>query len=150
MKIKNKQAKKRSQTKKVKTISPSPSPEERAEERFIVYHNTRCSKSREACSILEGKGIAFETVEYLKTPLDQKQIKELLKLLGAKAQDIVRKSEPLYIENYAAEKLTEAQWIKVLAQNPILIERPIVVKGNKAIVGRPPEKVLNLIKKGAK
>ncbi len=118
--------------------------------KYIIYHNTRCSKSREACSILEEKGIAFETVEYLKTPLNQKQIKELLKLLGLKAQEIVRKSEPLYVQNYANKKITDAQWIKILAANPILIERPIIVKGNKAIIGRPPEKVLELIKKGAK
>lgn len=124
-----------------------PSSEERDGERFLIYHNTRCSKSREACSILESKGIEFETVEYLKTPLNQKQIKALLKLLGLKAEEIVRKSEPLYIENFADKKFTEAQWIKILAQNPILIERPIIVKGNKAIVGRPPEKVLKLIKK---
>ncbi len=118
--------------------------------KYTIYHNTRCSKSREACSILEERGIAFETVEYLKTPLNQKQIKELLKLLGINAQEIVRKSEPLYTENYANKKFTEAQWIKILAANPILIERPIIVKDNKAIIGRPSEKVLELIKKGTK
>lgn len=133
----------------------TPSPEERtcpeytsgAGERLTIYHNPRCSKSREACSILENKGVEFDTVEYLKTPLDQKQIKALLKLLRVKAEEIVRKSEPIYIENFADKKLTETQWIKILAQNPILIERPIIVKGNKAIIGRPTEKVLELIKK---
>lgn len=111
-----------------------------------VYHNTRCSKSREACSILQDENIEFETIEYLKTPPTQKKIKELLKMLGIKAEELVRKSEPLYKENYSAKKLTEAQWIKVMADNPILIERPIIVKGDKAIIGRPIEKVAEFIK----
>ena len=66
-------------------------------------------------------------------------------MLGMKAEDVVRKGELLYKEKFASKKLTEAQWIKVLSQNPILIERPIIVKGNKAIIGRPPESVLNFI-----
>jgi len=110
-----------------------------------IYHNTRCSKSREACSILENKKIKFETIEYLKTPPSQKEIKELLKLLGMKAEDLVRKSEPLFKEKFADKKLTEAKWIKAMADNPILIERPIIVKGNKAVVGRPPKRVLELV-----
>ncbi|MDO9186436.1 MAG: arsenate reductase (glutaredoxin) [Bacteroidia bacterium] len=113
---------------------------------FKIYHNTRCSKSREACSILQDKGVEFETIEYLKTPPTQKEIKGLLKMLGMKAQDIIRKGEPLFKEKFADKKLSESEWIKALAENPILIERPIIVKGNKAIIGRPPEKVLELIK----
>lgn len=113
---------------------------------FKIYHNSRCSKSREACSILNEKGVKFETIEYLKTPPTQKEIKELLKMLGMKAQDIVRKGEPLFKEKFANKKLSEGEWIKVLAENPILIERPIIVKGDKAVIGRPPEKVLDLIK----
>ncbi len=114
-------------------------------EPITIYHNTRCSKSREACSILEEEGVQFKTIEYLKTPPTQTKIKELLKMLGIKAEELVRKSEPLFREKFANKKLTEAQWIKVLAENPVLIERPIVVKGKKAIIGRPPEKVLDLI-----
>ena len=110
-----------------------------------IYHNIRCSKSREACSILQDKGVKFETIEYLKTPPTQNEIKELLKMLGMKAEEIVRRGEPLFKEKFAAKKLTEAQWIKIFAENPILIERPIIVKGNKAIIGRPPEKLLNFI-----
>jgi arsenate reductase (glutaredoxin) len=111
-----------------------------------IYHNTRCSKSREACSILQEEGVDFETMEYLKTPPTEKEIISLLKMLGMKAEDIVRKGEPLYKEKFANKKLTEAQWVKALAKNPILIERPIIVKGNKAIIGRPSEKVLELLK----
>src|SRR4051794_32671604 len=111
-----------------------------------IYHNARCSKSRDVCSILEKKKVKAEIVEYLKTPPDQKEIKALLKMLGMKAEEIVRKGEPIYKEKFEGKKLTEAQWIKALAQNPILIERPIIVKGNKAIIGRPPERVLEFLK----
>ena len=110
-----------------------------------IYHNTRCSKSRDVCTILEKKKVKTEIVEYLKTPPSQKEIKELLKMLGMKAEEVVRKGEPIYKEKFASKKLTEAQWIKALAENPILIERPIIVKGNKAIIGRPPESVLKFI-----
>lgn len=113
-------------------------------EKITVYHNTRCTKSREACSILQEENIPFETIEYLKTPPTQSEIKALLKMLGMKAEDIVRKGEPLYKEKFKDKKLSETEWIKVLSENPILIERPIVVKGNKAIIARPPEKVLEL------
>jgi arsenate reductase len=118
----------------------------KGKEKITIYHNTRCSKSREACSILEEKGVAFDTVEYLKTPLNQTQIKALLKKLNLKAEEIIRRSEPLFKEKFASKKLTEVQWIKTLSQNPILIERPILVKGNKAIIGRPMERVIEILK----
>ncbi len=110
-----------------------------------IYHNTRCSKSRDVCSILEKKKVKTEVIEYLKTPPSQTEIKELLKMLGMKAEEIVRKGEAIYKEKFADKKLTASQWIKALSENPILIERPIIVKGNKAIIGRPPEKVLELL-----
>lgn len=115
------------------------------EEKITIYHNTRCTKSREACSILDKKGIPFETVEYLKTPLNQTEIKALLQKLNIKAEELVRKSEPLYKEKFAAKKYTEAQWVKIFTEHPILIERPILVKGNKAIIGRPVERVVEFI-----
>jgi arsenate reductase (glutaredoxin) len=111
-----------------------------------VYHNTRCSKSRGVCEILEEKKVKTEIIEYLKTPPSQKEIKGLLKMLGMKASELVRKNEPVFKEKFADKKLTEAQWIKALAENPILIERPIIVKGDKALIGRPPEKVLEFLK----
>lgn len=110
-----------------------------------IYHNARCSKSREACSILEEKNIPFETIDYLKTPPSQKEIKELLKKLGMKAEEIVRKGEVIYKEKYKNKTFSETEWINILSENPILIERPILVKGDKAVIGRPPEKVLELI-----
>jgi arsenate reductase (glutaredoxin) len=112
-----------------------------------IYHNTRCSKSREACSLLQEQNSSVEIVEYLKTPPTQKIIKELLKMLGITAEELVRKNEPLFKEKYATKKLTEAQWIKALAENPILIERPIITDGKNAIIARPPEKVVAFLKK---
>jgi arsenate reductase len=110
-----------------------------------VYHNARCSKSRQACSILSEKGIRSEIIEYLKTPPSQKEIKDLLKMLGMNAEELVRKGESLFKEKFAGKHLTETQWIKILSENPILMERPIIVNGKSAVIGRPPERVLELI-----
>jgi len=110
-----------------------------------IYHNVRCTKSREACSIVAEKGIKAEIVEYLKTPPSQKEIQELLKLLGLKAEEIVRKGEEIYKKNYKGKNISEKEWIKILAEHPILIERPIIVNGKKAVIGRPPERVLEII-----
>ncbi len=104
---------------------------------LTIYHNPKCSKSREVCTLIDTMGMDIEIVEYLKSPLNEKKIKELLKKLGMKAEEIVRKGEPLYKEKYKDKKLTETEWIKVLVKNPVLIERPIIVKGNKAVIGRP-------------
>jgi len=116
-------------------------------ETIKIYHNSRCSKSRCVLEILEKKKIKPEIIEYLKIPPTEKQLKELLKMLNLKAEQIVRKGEALFKEKYKDKKISEAEWIKILAKNPILIERPIIVKGNKAIVGRPPELVLELLGK---
>lgn len=134
--------------KKTPTNNTSPilSAKERLGERLAIYHKSNCSTSLKARGFLLNEGIEFETIEYLKTPPTQKEIKSLLKMLGMKAENIVRKKESLFKEKFAGKKLTESEWIKVLAENPILIERPIIVKGNKAIIGRPPEKVLDLLK----
>jgi arsenate reductase len=83
-------------------------------------------------------------VEYTVDVPTQKDIREVLKLLNLKAEDIVRKKEELYKKKFAGKKLTNAEWIKVLASNPILIERPIIVRDGKAIIGRPAQKVLEL------
>ncbi|MCE3279276.1 MAG: arsenate reductase [Bacteroidetes bacterium] len=113
---------------------------------LTVYHNTRCSKSRGVCDILAEKKVKTNIVEYLKTPPTQKELKELLKMLGMKASELVRKNEPLFKGEFEGKKITEAQWLKILSQHPILIERPIIVKGDKAIIGRPPEIVLEFLK----
>ena len=114
-------------------------------ETVTIYHNTRCSKSRGACDILQQKKVNAKVIEYLVTPPSEKQLKSLLKKLGMKAEELVRKNEELYLKKFSRKKYSEKEWIKILVKNPILIERPIVVKGNKAIIARPPEKVLELI-----
>ena len=115
------------------------------EETLILYHNNRCAKSRQALKILENSGLKFDTIEYLKKPLTEKEIKNLLKLLQLNAENIIRKGELLYKEKFATKKISENEWIKILANNPVLIERPILVKGYKAILARAPEKILELL-----
>lgn len=112
---------------------------------FSIYHNPRCSKSRSALAILEEKGIRPAVVEYLKTPPTKEELRAILQKLGMKPEQIVRKGEDVYKQQFAGKSLTDAQWLDALAQNPILIERPIVVKGDRAVLGRPPEKVLELL-----
>ena len=111
-----------------------------------IYHNTRCSKSRGACEILRENEIEAEVIEYLKTPPTESEIREILEKLNMKASEIVRKTEDVYKSKFAGREYSESEWIKILAENPILIERPIIVHGNKAVIGRPPEKVLELFK----
>ncbi len=110
-----------------------------------IYHNPRCMKSRETLQIVEKKAKNLEVIEYLKTPPTEKEIEALLKKLGMKAEEIVRKKEKIFLEKYKGKSLTEKQWIKALAENPILIERPIFVNGNKAVIGRPPENVKKIL-----
>jgi len=87
----------------------------------------------------------IQTVEYLVDTPSEKEIKEILKMLGMKAEQLVRKKEPLYKEKYDGKKISNTEWIKILHKNPILIERPIVVKDGKAIIGRPVETILDIL-----
>ena len=114
-------------------------------EHLVIYHNPRCTKSRETLALLEKKKAKPEIIEYLKTPPTAKELKAILKKLGMKAEDLVRKQEVLFAVKFKGKNFTEEKWIGVLLKNPSLIERPIVVKGNKAVIGRPPENVLNLL-----
>lgn len=111
-----------------------------------IYHNPRCSKSRQALALLEERGIAPKIVEYLKTPLSADALKRILKTLGLGPRDILRAGEVPYAELGArGAKLDDEALIALMAKNPILIERPIVVNGNKAALGRPPETVLKIL-----
>ena len=114
---------------------------------MIIFHNTRCSKSREALELLKENNCEIEIRDYLNIPPSKKEIKEILSMLNCKPIDIVRKTEALFIEKYKNEKITDAKWIEILSKNPILIERPIVIDGDKAVIGRPPKLVIDLIKK---
>jgi arsenate reductase len=111
----------------------------------VIYYNPRCSKCREALCLLEEKGEKVEIIKYLEDTPTQKELTEIIKKLGIKPETLVRKSEDLYKDQYADKKLTGRQWIKIMAENPILIERPIVIKGGKAIIGRPPQLVIDIL-----
>ena len=109
-----------------------------------IWHNPRCSKSRQTLALLEENGVTPGIVEYLKTGPTQERLKQVIKLLGVSPRDIMRKGEAPYKELGLAGA-SDAALIKAMADHPILIERPIVIKGNKAVVGRPPENVLTLL-----
>jgi len=109
-----------------------------------IYHNPRCSKSREVLKILESNNINFEIVQYLKKTISKSELRNILKLLNISPIDLIRKNESVYKQNFKGKDLSNDQWLDVLCENPILIERPIVIKDNQALIGRPPEKVLNL------
>lgn len=111
-----------------------------------IYHNTRCSKSRNSFNLLTEKGIEFETIEYLKTPLTKEELTDLISKLGIEAKELIRKGEADFKANFKGKELSESQWIDAMIQFPKLIERPIIVKGNKAVIGRPIEKVIDLIR----
>ncbi len=110
-----------------------------------IYHNPRCSKSRDSLNLLKEKNLDFEIVEYLKTPLNAAEIQTLLTQLGIKAEQLIRKSEAIYKEHYKGKELNENEWIEAMVKHPKLIERPIVVYKNKAVIGRPLEKVEELL-----
>lgn len=114
-------------------------------EAITLYHNPRCSKSRSALALLEERGLAPRVVEYLRTPPDRSEIAALVRKLGIPAEQLVRTGEAVFKESYAGRTLTDAQWIDAMAEHPILIERPIAVAGERAVVGRPPERVLELL-----
>lgn len=113
--------------------------------KITIYHNPRCSKSREALLLLQSKKCEIKIVEYLKTPLSALQIKKLLKQLQLKPIDIMRTKEECFSELGLSKKSTDAELIKAMIENPILIERPIVTDGEKSMIGRPPENVLKLL-----
>ena len=111
-----------------------------------IYHNPRCSKSRATLQWLEAKGLKPKIVEYLKTPPSAAELKSIIKKLGLKPRDLIRKGEPLYAELGLEDRdLSDDRLIALMAKHPILIERPIVVSGGKAAIGRPPEKVLEIL-----
>jgi arsenate reductase len=110
-----------------------------------ILHNPRCGKSREALKLLQDEGCEIEIIEYLKNIPTKKEIKNILDKLGLLAFDIVRKKEAVFLEKFKGKTFTNDEWIQILIENPILIERPIVIDGYKAIVGRPPDLVIDLV-----
>lgn len=110
-----------------------------------MYHNPRCTKSRATLALLEERGLAPTVVEYLQTPPSAAALRAVLRKLGLEPEALVRKGEEVYKAKYAGKSLTEAQWIEAMVDNPILIERPIVIVGERAAIGRPPENVLPIL-----
>jgi len=110
-----------------------------------IYHNPRCSKSRQALAILEGMHVPINILLYLETPPTASVLAEILLKLGISARELLRTGEDAYKEkNLSDHKKTERQIIDAMVSNPKLIERPIVINGSKAIIGRPPEQVLEI------
>ena len=113
---------------------------------ITIYHNPRCSKSRQTLALLEEKGITPTIVEYLKTPPSAAELDQILNKLGLDPRGAMRIKESPYADNnLGAENLSRADLIQAMVDNPVLIERPIVVTGNKAAIGRPPEAVLDIL-----
>ncbi len=111
----------------------------------LLIHNPRCSKSRNAKEILTECGIDFETIDYLKEGLSEKLLKNLPKLLKLSYLEMIRTKEERFSELKLKDlKLTDGQWIKILIDNPILLERPIFINGNKAVIARPAELVKSI------
>ncbi len=110
-----------------------------------IYHNPKCSKSRATLELLARRGADAVVVEYLKTPPTAGELAVLIAKLGIEPEQLVRKGEDVYKQHYAGKKLSAEQWIAAMVQHPILIERPIVVVGNRAVLGRPPENIETLL-----
>lgn len=111
-----------------------------------IYHNPRCSKSREALQLLKERGIDFQTILYLDEPPQVAELTEIIRLLGVAAQDLVRRKEKLFRElSLQDADLDEEGWINVLAQHPRLMERPIVIHKGKAAIGRPSQQIEQLL-----
>ena len=112
---------------------------------ITVYHNPKCSKSRATLELVEQNGDDLKVIEYLRTPPTAKELDALLAKLGLEPEQLVRKGEDVYKKDYAGKTLSRAQWIEAMVRHPVLIERPIVVAGDRAVIGRPPENVLTLL-----
>lgn len=111
-----------------------------------IYHNPRCSKSRTTLELINNANAEVDIIDYQKASITKKELEDVLMKLNMTPEQIVRKGEALYKANYKDKKFGKEEWMQILIENPILIERPIVVKGNKAVLGRPPENVLELLK----
>jgi len=112
---------------------------------IVIYHNPSCSKSRETLEILETKKANHEVIKYLDIPLSAEKLGKIIKLLKIKPIELVRKNERIWKENFKHLDFTDEELIAVMAKYPKLIERPIVINGDKAVIGRPPKRILDII-----
>ncbi len=110
-----------------------------------IYHNPRCSKSRQTLALLQERGVDIEIIEYLKTPPTAEQLDHILTLLGMEPETLMRKGETEYHEHFKGKNLNRGEAIALMVQYPKVIERPIVINGDKAAIGRPPESALAIL-----
>ena len=110
-----------------------------------IYHNPRCRKSREGLQILENSGKEFEIIKYLEDIPSEEELAKIIKKLNINPIQLVRKNEKVWKENYKGKDLSDHEIVKAMIENPKLIERPIVINNNKAVIGRPPETILEYI-----
>lgn len=112
---------------------------------ITIYHNPRCGKSREGLGLVEKSGKEFEIIKYLNDVPNLEELESIIKKLGIKPIDLVRQKEEIWVSQFKAKELSDNQILTAMIENPILIERPIVINGNKAVIGRPPEKILEIL-----
>jgi arsenate reductase len=106
-----------------------------------IYHNPRCKKSRAGLQYLQEKGIEPQVVDYIKNPVGEEELKDVLTRLNRKPREIIRTQEAIYKSDFKGKQFTDDEWVKILAEHPKLIQRPIVVKGYKAVIGDPVENI---------
>ena len=111
-----------------------------------IYHNPRCTKSRQGLEVLENSGEQFEVIKYLENIPTKDELRKVLSSLNISAENLVRKNEAIWKENYRGKSLSEEEILDAMIKYPKLIERPIVIKDNKAVIGRPTEKIYDLLK----
>ncbi|WP_422859764.1 arsenate reductase (glutaredoxin) [Flagellimonas sp. S174] len=110
-----------------------------------IYHNPRCRKSREGLVFLQESGLDFEEVRYLDNPINKEELTAIIKKLGFNPIDLVRKSESIWKEKFKGKSLTDDEIVNAMVQHPKLIERPIIIKNDKAVVARPVEKIREIL-----
>jgi len=113
---------------------------------LTIYHNPACSKSRETLALIKASGHEPRVVEYLKTPPSEAELAAILRKLDIRPLQLVRRNEQIFKDKYAGRNLGDKEWIKAMIEHPILMQRPIVVRGEAAVIGRPPEDVQPLLK----
>ena len=114
--------------------------------KVTIWHNPRCSKSRNAVALLEEQGVEAEVMKYLETPPSKEELVQVLKMLGITSRELMRTKEGIYKELKLKDETNEDKLIEAMVANPKLIERPIVIKNGKAAIGRPIENILELVK----
>jgi arsenate reductase len=112
---------------------------------YKIYHNPRCRKSRAGLQYLKDKGFRVEVIEYMKKPLSEKELSDILVRLNKRPHEILRTQEDIFRNRFKGKNFTDVEWIKIMVEHPQLIQRPIIVKNYKAVIGDPPSNIDNLL-----